>query len=189
MYGEMEMEMETDKRVAPAPSGPSSPDLELANRIMFFVPGEDKALVIYDQSPEGPEAKFAGSLPEGKFHASGMVVEERDPDKIEEEYSVVRYVDGSCMQRAIAVNEETFLRIAMQGIYPQYAEGEHRSGYMVIDMYDNSRPVRSESIQSIVDEQSGLLNTNQKTILEAAIDVSGETMRKVVLGENNKSFQ
>lgn len=189
MYGEMEMEMKTDKRVAPAPSGPSSPDLELANRIMFFVPGEDKALVIYDQSPEGPEAKFAGSLPEGKFHTSGMVVEKRDPDKIEEEYSVVRYVDGSCMQRAIAVNEETFLRIAMQGIYPQYAEEKHRSGYMVIDMHDTSRPVRRETIQAIFDDEKGELNQKQQDILAAAIDVSGETMRKVVLGENNKSFQ
>ncbi len=187
MYGEMEME--TDKKVAPAPAGPSSPDLELANRVMFFVPGEDKALVIYDQTPEGPEAKFAGSLPEGKFHASGMVVEERDPDKIEEEYSVVRYVDGSCMQRAISVDEETFLRIAMQGIYPQYAEAEHRRDYMVIDIHDTSRPVRRESIQAIMEEEKGSLNQNQQQILAAAIDVSGDSMRKIILGENNKSFQ
>ena len=118
-----------------------------------------------------------------------MVVEERDPDKIEEEYSVVRYVDGSCMQRAISVDEETFLRIAMQGIYPQYAEAEHRRDYMVIDIHDTSRPVRRESIQAIMEEEKGSLNQNQQQILAAAIDVSGDSMRKIILGENNKSFQ
>ena len=187
MYAEMEME-----RIAPAPapsSPPGSSNFELANRVMFFVPGEDKALIIYDQSPEGPEAEFAGSLPEGQFHASGMFVEERDPNKIEEEYTTIRYRDGSCMQRAIPVDEETFLRIAIQGIYPQYAQAEHRRDYMVINIHDQTRELRRETIQAILDDEKGTLNQNQQNILTAAVDVSGDSMRRIILGENNKSFQ
>ena len=93
------------------------------------------------------------------------------------------------MQRAIPVDEETFLRIAIQGIYPQYAQAEHRRDYMVINIHDQTRELRRETIQAILDDEKGTLNQNQQNILTAAVDVSGDSMRRIILGENNKSFQ
>lgn len=56
----------------------SSYNKELANNIYVFCPLINKGIMFYDQSPDGPLAKFAGSLPEGKFWSSGEITVDWD---------------------------------------------------------------------------------------------------------------
>lgn len=186
MYGEMEMELIQEQPPKKEVESPRETELELANRVMFYVPGQKLALLIYDQSPVGFEADFLGSLPEGKFHHSGMIAVTRDPNQEEEEYTMMRTRAGSFAQRAISVDEEMFLRIAMQGIYPEYAKSEHRSDYMVVDIYDQSRTVKDELIRSIRDFHNGSLSAQRQDLLLAAIKTCKDTVVKNLSDGNDK---
>ena len=155
---------------------------QLAPRVLFFVPGEEKGLMIYDQSPSGPEASFAGSLPEGKFHASGMEVVEFDPNKHAEEYRIVRERDGLYLQRVLIVDEQTFLKIALQGIYPEPVVGQEH--YFVVDMHDEKRDVRKELIQTIYEEEQ--LEDSKRSIYLATVDTCDSILKDVVIGNNSK---
>lgn len=167
---------------APSPMPPTPPrNQSPANTVLFFVPGSEQGLLIYNQSPSGVEAKLTGYLPEGKFHTSAMEPVTFDPKKHSEELDFIRTPEGSYVQQVIMVEEKTFMKIALQGIYQQHPEDERRRHYFVVDMHDEGRDVRRELIQATYEEDK--LSPAQSAIFDVMREVGKTDAGKQVIGE------
>lgn len=168
-------------KAAPAPRGPEPDGPRPANTVLFFVPGAKKGLLIYNQSPTGAEAKFAGYLPEGTFHASGMEPVDFDPSKHSEEFDYIRTPNGSYVQQVIMVDERTMMKIALQGIYQRSPEAEHRRHYFIVNIHDEERNLRRELIQATYEEDD--LPEKQRAIFDVIREVGKTDQGKNVIGD------
>lgn len=172
---------EKERAAAPAPRGPEPRGPRPANTVLFFVPGTKKGLLIYNQSPTGPEAKFAGYLPEGTFHASGMEVVDFDPEKHGEEFDYINTSNGAYIQQVVMVDERTMVKLALQGIYQQSPEAEHRRHLFVINIHDEERNVRRELIQATYEEDD--MPDKQREIFGVIREVGKTEQGKLTIGD------
>ena len=117
-------------------------DLELANVIYVFCPHHKKGVMFYDQSPEGPEALFAGSLRNGKFFVAGEKVVEWDEtingerEEDVHDYKVVKQTKlkvngGSYEATTIMISNKAFDDLLEQ---LKNSVFEEKRGYKVIDL-------------------------------------------------------
>jgi len=88
--------------------------MELANEIYIFTSPNRDGIKFYDRSPEGAVAKFAGSLPEGKYltdRASVSIVKWDNDVNGYNETKKLKYMDGECSATTWIVSNEEMLRI------------------------------------------------------------------------------
>ena len=151
------------------------------NTVLFFVPGTKRGILIYNQSPTGPEAKMNGYLPEGTFHASGIEPVDFDPTKHSEEFDYIRTPNGSYVQQVVMVDEKTMMKIVLQGIYTKSPEAEHRRHYFVVNIRDEERNLRKELIRATYEEED--LPPKQKDLLDVIKEVGRTPQGKHTIGD------
>ena len=151
------------------------------NTVLFFVPGTKKGILIYNQSPTGPEAKKTGYLPEGTFHASGMEPVEFDPNKHSEEFDYIRTPNGSYVQQVIMVDEKTLMKIVLQGIYQRTPDAEHRRHYFIVNIHDKERNLRKEFIKATYEEEE--LPPKQQALFNIIREIGRTVQGKTTIGD------
>lgn len=91
-------------------------DRELSNIVCIFTESKSVGIMFYDKTLEieSPEAKFLGSLPEGKFLTDRASISEAKWDEtmnVANGTNIVRYIDGSIKVKTIIVSEKKLREI------------------------------------------------------------------------------
>lgn len=107
---------------------------ELANVVYIFTSPGMPGIKFYDRSPEGAEAKFAGTLPKGEFqtdiHSISRVAWDRNINKPNKS-QLIKVREGSYTATTIIVSPEQLTKIL------QTIEDSKDKEHVIIDVIEN----------------------------------------------------